>query len=67
MELVERLKIDHYTDQNGNMVFTEKFLIKRGVCCGLGCRHCPYFPKHQTGNKGLSDGLKEHSKPSAEF
>jgi Family of unknown function (DUF5522) len=24
------------------MVFTGKYLQKRGTCCGSGCRHCPY-------------------------
>ena len=24
------------------IVFTEKFLLKRGYCCESGCRHCPY-------------------------
>lgn len=24
------------------MVFTARFLARRGYCCGNGCRHCPY-------------------------
>ena len=24
------------------MVFTEAYHLKRGYCCGSGCRHCPY-------------------------
>ncbi len=24
------------------IVFTEKYLLKRGYCCESGCRHCPY-------------------------
>ena len=24
------------------MVFTAKFLSRRGYCCESGCRHCPY-------------------------
>jgi hypothetical protein len=24
------------------MVFTERFLLRRGFCCESGCRHCPY-------------------------
>ena len=28
--------------ENGLMVFTEKFHLKRGYCCKSGCRHCPY-------------------------
>nr|WP_245898660.1 DUF5522 domain-containing protein [Chitinophaga niastensis] len=24
------------------MVFTEKFHLDRGYCCGNGCKHCPF-------------------------
>lgn len=27
---------------SGLMVFTEKYHLRRGWCCGSGCRHCPY-------------------------
>ena len=33
---------DYYLDENGLMVFTEKYHLERGYCCGNGCRHCPY-------------------------
>ena len=33
---------DYYHDQNGNLVFTEAYHLKRGTCCGSGCLHCPY-------------------------
>lgn len=33
---------DYYVDKNGLLVFTEKYLLQRGACCGNGCRHCPY-------------------------
>jgi len=36
------------------VVFTEEFHIRRGQCCGNGCRHCPYDPKHKKGNITLS-------------
>jgi len=32
---------DHYIE-NGRVVFTASFLLKRGYCCKSGCRHCPY-------------------------
>ncbi|MFB6457755.1 DUF5522 domain-containing protein [Chitinophaga sp. Hz27] len=35
-------KIDFYYNEQGYMVFTEKFHLDRGYCCGNGCRHCPY-------------------------
>lgn len=24
------------------LVFTARFHLRRGYCCGNGCRHCPY-------------------------
>lgn len=42
-----------YYFENGFCVFTEKFLLQRGYCCGNGCRHCPYQPKHQAGNTNI--------------
>jgi hypothetical protein len=32
---------DYYLE-NGYLVFTAKYLLSRGYCCGSGCRHCPY-------------------------
>lgn len=37
--------IDYYVDESGYMVFTEKFLLERGYCCGNNCRHCPFLEK----------------------
>lgn len=33
--------LDYYIE-NGYWVFTEYYHLKRGYCCGSGCRHCPY-------------------------
>lgn len=33
---------DYYYSKEGYIVFTEKYHLKRGYCCGSGCRHCPY-------------------------
>lgn len=33
---------DYYFNEEGFVVFTEAFLLRRGTCCGNGCRHCPY-------------------------
>jgi hypothetical protein len=27
------------------LVFTAAYHLKRGSCCGSGCRHCPYKEK----------------------
>lgn len=31
--------------ENGFYVFTESYHLKRGYCCGSGCRHCAYKEK----------------------
>ena len=31
--------------ENGFYVFTRSYHLKRGSCCGNGCRHCPYENK----------------------
>ena len=44
--------IDYYLE-NKSVVFTALFHLKRGKCCGNKCRHCPYEPKHEKGNKRI--------------
>jgi hypothetical protein len=44
--------IDYYLE-NGLRVLTAHFHTNRGYCCGNGCRHCPFFPKHIKGNQNL--------------
>ncbi|GET26664.1 DUF5522 domain-containing protein [Prolixibacter sp. NT017] len=46
---------DFYLTKEGYRVMTEKYLRERGYCCGNGCRHCPYFPKAQKGNRNLRE------------
>lgn len=39
----KNLEPDHfYYSAEGYIVFTEKYLLKRGYCCQNGCKHCPY-------------------------
>ncbi|MCE7870080.1 hypothetical protein DYH09_06845 [bacterium CPR1] len=33
---------DEFYFENGLLVLTELFHLRRGACCGSGCRHCPY-------------------------
>ena len=28
--------------EGGFLVFTARYHLRRGYCCGSGCRHCPY-------------------------
>ncbi len=44
------------------MVFTERFHVKRGSCCGQNCRHCPYEPKAKKGNRNLARAHEALSK-----
>jgi hypothetical protein len=32
------------------LVYTAAYHLRRGSCCGSGCRHWPYEPKHEAGN-----------------
>ncbi len=34
--------VDFYFNENGLMVLTAAYHLKRGRCCGNGCLHCPY-------------------------
>lgn len=33
---------DFYFNDEGLMVLTGHYLLKRGYCCQTGCKHCPY-------------------------
>jgi hypothetical protein len=45
---------DFYLSPEGYRVMTEKYHKERGYCCGNGCKHCPYFPKHFKGTRTLA-------------
>ena len=33
---------EDYYFENGLMVLTARYLLRRGYCCEQGCRNCPY-------------------------
>ncbi|MBE5319767.1 hypothetical protein IM793_11400 [Pedobacter sp. MR2016-19] len=33
---------DFYFNEDGLMVFTETYHLKRGYCCKNKCKHCPW-------------------------
>lgn len=39
-----------YYFENGLLVMTEAYHLKRGYCCGSKCRHCPYEHKNVPAN-----------------
>lgn len=48
--------IDYYMEGE-RVIFTALFHINRGQCCGNGCRHCPYTPKHTKGRVVVSEKI----------
>jgi hypothetical protein len=46
-----KIEPDDFYIENGLFVFTEKYHLKRGYCCGNKCRHCPYQFKNVKGKK----------------
>ncbi len=42
-------KEDFYYSEEGYIVFTEAYHLKRGYCCKSGCKHCPYGYNKKTG------------------
>jgi len=44
---------DYYLSDEGYIVFTEAYHLKRGHCCKSGCRHCPYGFNKKTGRNDL--------------
>jgi hypothetical protein len=46
-------KEDFYLSEEGYIVFTEKYHLKRGYCCQSNCRHCPWKEKEKkSGSSG---------------
>jgi hypothetical protein len=33
---------DFYYNEQGFVVLTAAYHLKKGYCCGNGCKHCPY-------------------------
>ena len=44
-----------YYLENGKVVFTPLFHIRRGSCCGNRCIYCPYEPKYIKGNTKIEE------------
>lgn len=42
---------DYYFNEDGLMVFTEAYHLKRGHCCKNKCKHCPWGFGKQKLNK----------------
>ena len=47
---------DYYFNEQGLMVFTAAYHLKRGRCCKNGCRHCPWnYGKEKNNDKQNKD------------
>lgn len=47
------LSEEDYYLEGGFTVFTAAYHLKRGYCCGSGCRHCPYQQQSCDGDHQL--------------
>lgn len=53
VEKNKKIETDDFYMENGYMVFTAKYHLKRGYCCQSGCRHCPYESPKDTVEKSV--------------
>ena len=50
---------EYFYWEGDKVVMTEEYHLKRGSCCGSGCKHCPYWPPHQKLNKEVRKDLSK--------
>jgi Family of unknown function (DUF5522) len=48
-------KEDYYLSEDGFIVFTEAYHLKRGYCCQSNCRHCPWKKKESADKKQVKN------------
>ena len=51
--LLKLEKDDYYYSNEGYIVFTEKYHLKRGHCCDSNCKHCPFKNNNVTKNRKI--------------
>jgi hypothetical protein len=51
--------IDYYINEDGNLVFTREYHLKRGYCCKNKCLNCPW----SYGRPGQSDSDTNPTQP----
>jgi|GEM_PF-904608 hypothetical protein len=49
------LNPEDYYFEGDFMVFTAAYHLKRGYCCGSGCRHCPFGNAPADKNQGADE------------
>jgi len=45
-----------YYSNDGYIIFTEKYHLRRGYCCKNKCKHCPFGFKKK-GKNNINDGF----------
>lgn len=50
--------IDYYLNEDGLMVFTAAFHLKRGKCCKNKCKHCPWNYGKNNGQSASNQTIK---------
>ena len=56
---------DYYINDEGKVVFKPEYHLRRSYCCGSGCLHCPFEPKHVKGNKNVAIRERDRSENSS--
>lgn len=52
--------VDYYFNEDGLMVFTREYHLKRGYCCKNKCKHCPWGFGRKKEKKTGQDDNKEN-------
>lgn len=55
---------DYYLNEDGLMVFTAEYHLKRGYCCRNMCKHCPWNYGKDNGRKKASTTQLEKRNPN---
>lgn len=55
---------DYYTE-DGKIIFTAVYHLKRGYCCGNKCRHCPFTKPAVKGTTTLENDRPNTQGPEA--
>lgn len=50
---------EDYYSEGAAIVFTARFLLRRGYCCESGCRHCPYTESGEMNPRSIPSSNKQ--------
>jgi len=58
-EVVQLVENEDYYLDDGLMVLTARYHLRRGYCCEHGCRHCPYTEELKDNTRKNLDSNEE--------